>query len=177
MYTVKLSAKIDTAEQDYQLAHALIRWPGANCMPSQALVGGVTVYWDGCELFGCIPCMSGHRVAQCMQVHKGSCARKGSPYLLHLCVRGVSKHRVACYMPPAYLHTYICPVLCIQCIQDIYAPCPLTRLTTNSTPLKYTMVMVPLPPFPMLLSTASREGRGRKDPSSNAAILCVGGSG
>ena len=36
--------------------------------------------------------------------------------------------------------------------------------------------MVPLPPFPMLLSTASREGRGRKDPSSKAAIHCVGGS-
>ena len=58
-------------------------------MSSRALVGGVTVYCDGCELFGCTPCMSGHRVAQCMQVHKGLCARKGPPYLLHLCMKKV----------------------------------------------------------------------------------------
>ena len=52
--------------------------------------------------------------------------------------------------------------------------CPLTLFTANSTPLKYTMLMVPFPPFPMLLSTASREGRGRKDPASKAAIHCGG---
>ena len=51
--------------------------------------------------------------------------------------------------------------------------CPLTLFTANSTPLKYTMLMVPLPPFPMLLSIASREGRGRKDPASKGAILCI----
>ena len=72
---------------------------------------------------------------------------------------------------------------CNECDQYEYTystsvlHCPLTRFTANSAPLKYTTVMVPLPPFPILLSTASREGRGRKDPASKAAILCGWGEG
>ena len=72
----------------------------------------------------------------------------------------------------SHVHTYACHML--PCM--IYTVCILllTLFTANSAPLKYTMLMVPLPPFPILLSTASQEGRGRKDPSSKAAMLCVG---
>ena len=111
-----------------------------------------------------------------MQAHKGLCARKGPPYLLHLCERCIQmehKESHACLLACHALMS----TLCIQYVK-LYNVIHrlLTLLTANSTPLKYTMVMVPLPPFPMLLSTASREGRGRKDPSSKAAIFCVGGS-
>ena len=111
----------------------------------------------------CVVCMHGWgwsvRVAHSTYTYC-TCVTGCITYIFHIRT-SVTCHRSPVCMSHATLY-------------DINHLALLTLFTANSAPLKYTMLMVPLPPFPILLSTASREGRGRKDPISKAAMLCVG---